>query len=143
MKTKNILNIILNNKLIKLIIYFIAFIIIWIVLLNLILWDKFKFDTNYLILVHILAMYIWLYLFNYILSDENNNFIKAILSPRIIFWICVIVLLYTIIYIVIWDKEIAETLSINMYYLLILWVILEIIYLIFNKYDIDILKIDG
>ena len=166
---------ILHNRWLLLVILFISFILWWLVILNVVLLEKFTFNKDYFYFVH---MIVWIWIINILrfiykenLGNTKNSFIENTFLKFFILWLVIIwlytltnltiisiwillfittaiiffidsrysflialvFLIYTPFYLILWDKKIAEQLSIYAYYFLIIWVWLEIIYNIFNE----------
>ena len=118
---------IIENKKSKYIIWSLWAILGIVIIINSIFTNKLEFNSYYMIIVHILAIYWFIFISNYILKENINNFKLIILDSRIFFLIALILLSYTPFYIILENKELAEKLSIYAYYFLVIWVIYELI----------------
>lgn len=127
---------ILNHKITYLIAFFIAFILFWVILLSWIIPKKIIIPGSFIILLKIFIWFLWIYLLNYIFSD-SKNFFDFISDSRLLFWVALIFLIFTIFNIVIWEKKIAEEFSVKAYYFLVWWVWLEILKNIFLEKNIN------
>jgi hypothetical protein len=120
----------LNNKIVHLLAYFLGFILIWVWVLNIFVFDKLVLDDNYFISIKILSAFFGIYILNYIYRD-SKNILDFISDSRLLFLVALFFLVYTIFYIITWEKKMAEDFSIKAYYFLIWWVFLEILKNIF------------
>jgi hypothetical protein len=92
---------------------------------------KTPINSNFLYLFWILILPFFDKIIDFIKNDLKKIFF---LDSRISFLIALYLLCYTVLFIFVEDKKIAEKLSIYAYYFLIIWVWLEIIEnLFFNK----------
>jgi len=90
-----------------------------------------------LLVISILLYYYWVSEINILIIFYLIFSILFYIDSRISFLIALILLSSTIVYLIIWDKKLAELLSINAYYFLIIWVIIEIKSNLFPKKEIE------
>lgn len=94
--------------------------------------DSKKFKKNLffrifvLIFLTIIILFLNLEIINFLILEFIAFSLIFKLDSRISFLIALFLLIYTVLFIILWDKKIAETTSIYAYYFLIIWVWLEI-----------------
>lgn len=111
----------LTSKTVLTIVYFVAFILITLVVLNTVYPDKISFKQEYIYLLHFIVLYIDIYLILYIYKTKD-----FFVDSRFLFLIALNLLIYTPFYIILKQQKIAEQLSIYAYYSMVLWVVCEI-----------------
>jgi len=111
----------LKNRLVLTFVFFVAFVLLSLVILYSLYPDKLWFSKNYFYLLHFLVIYLDIYLVLYIWKTKD-----FIIDSRFLFLIALNLLIYTPFYIILKQQKIAEQLSIYAYYVLVLWVIFEI-----------------
>jgi hypothetical protein len=105
---------ILTSRLVLLIVFFIAFVLLVLVILNSFYPDKFPFSIQYLYLLHFLVIYLNLYLIIYIWKTKDTVF-----DSRWFFLVALNLLIYTPFYLILDQKKIAEQLAIRAYYAMV------------------------
>ena len=124
------LNSILTYRLVLIFVYFLAFVLFILVILNSFFPHQIPFQKEYLYLIHILVIYLDVYLILYIWKTKD-----FVLDSRFAFLVALNLLIYTPFYLILKDNKFAEQLSIWAYYMLIIWVVWEIIAnIVYNKF---------
>jgi len=83
--------------------------------------------TKILYIITPVVIYFVYKMYKHISDTKEKSKNLLIIDSRYIFLIALVLLIYTPIYIYLWNKELAENLSIYAYYLLLIWVIYEIV----------------
>lgn len=118
----------MENRVIVTFILFFLFILIFLIVLNSFYSNTVPFKKEYLYLLHFLVFYLDVYLVLYIWKTKD-----FILDSRFVFLIALNLLIYTPFYIILNQQKIAEQLSIRAYYVMVVWVLLEMFLTILNS----------